>query len=840
MTSKMVTTENSEIEKLDDASGESGSSPLKSTLITAILLAGIVSATILAYQPVLFDFFLGDDFVHLTWLKDAVHTPEMVWRNFHSSWLDGTTTKFYRPLISVFMVSDYMVWGANGLGFHLTNLLFHLVATVAIFFISGELLMATRRTGSVSVDQPDKMPWLYCVAAALAFGLYPLHAEAVSWITGRVDSVVTAFYTCSFLMYLKWRRQDAAMRPLWLTGCIVAMILGLLSKEMAVTLPPLFVIYELIFGKSIAIDLKNPMKMVKSTFEAGLAALRVTAPFWLLLVAYFGLRRYALGTFVGGYDDSLFFIADIKHFLLSWLHGLRMFLIPLNKNLMGAHHIITRGWEIHLALVAALVVLNLYFERRLARLFLFNSIFLCLALAPVYKIFAISDDLQGSRLAHVATVALALLVAMAFIVPRREDKSQSKSGNVSGVLSSTALRAVTACTYSLVLGLALWTNNQAWARAGHEANDIRRGLDVLYKNIKGDPQVLLVGLPDQIDGAYISRNALWGMTKVPQLHRDVWNCLMLNQYEQILPFGHFKQTLQSNPDKVQIYFWDKKKAEFSPLPLKERETASLQLSGPALADAITVDKAADKKWNTDGSLEVSGDMSRFGKPELIIDLGKKACFDVDFIKLAISDLGSDPALLQQEGADLLYTNDLKREFNLPDRTHADFRENEKEQNVVLPLRSLPEWALGGDSKKLKLRLPRGSRLRINSLSVIPAEEAIPRVDFENSGFFGSKGFIHLGDDNRSEKLTATSSKLDGAAGVVLEITRPNLCFEFQNTIRPSNVTMVELPFDSSGELVIERKQFPALGMYEARPWAVDKNGKKLGICGDHIVISVDS
>src|SRR3990167_7438096 len=102
-------------------------------------LVFVLAATLVAYSPVLFNFFNGDDFVHLTWLNDAIANPELIWRNFHSSWLDGTTTRFYRPLISVFMVSDYLIWGANGLGFRITNLLCHGVSTIFIFLIVSHL-----------------------------------------------------------------------------------------------------------------------------------------------------------------------------------------------------------------------------------------------------------------------------------------------------------------------------------------------------------------------------------------------------------------------------------------------------------------------------------------------------------------------------------------------------------------------------------------------------------------------------------------------------------------------------------------------------------------------------
>ncbi|MBX9694916.1 MAG: hypothetical protein K2Z81_21185, partial [Cyanobacteria bacterium] len=245
-------------------------------------------------------------------------------------------------------------------------------------------------------------------------------------------------------------------------------------------------------------------------------------------------------------------------------------------------------------------------------------------------------------------------------------------------------------------------------------------------------------------------------------------------------------------------------------------------------------------WSPDGTLEVKGDAGRFGKPEMIIDLGRRSCFHLDFVGITVEDLGSDPQLLHQEGADLLYTNDVRPNFNLPERTHADFQPNQKTQTVILPLRGLPEWSFGAMSHELKLRLPRSAHLKITGIKLMAPENVVPQMGFPNSGFFGTKGFLHLSQKDTQVPLHIDVSGIPGASGAVLEVTRPNLYFELQNTILESKVKMTDLPFSKEGELILRRKELPALGVYEARPWAVDKNGKKLGICGDHIVISVES
>src|ERR1700735_2252851 len=92
---------------------------------TRLQVGFLLLVTVLIYSPVLFNFFVGDDFVHLSWLSKCSADPALLFRNFNHNWLDVVTVKFYRPLISVFMFIDYMIWRTNGFGFHVTNLIFH-------------------------------------------------------------------------------------------------------------------------------------------------------------------------------------------------------------------------------------------------------------------------------------------------------------------------------------------------------------------------------------------------------------------------------------------------------------------------------------------------------------------------------------------------------------------------------------------------------------------------------------------------------------------------------------------------------------------------------------------
>lgn len=789
-------------------------------------LALIVLATTLVYSPIAFNFFVGDDFVHLTWLSQAVHNTELIWRNFHSSWLDGTTTRFYRPLISVFMVTDYLIWGVNGFGFRLTNLLFHLSSSILIYFVVSR---------SAQMERPSSALKTWGLAAALLFALYPLHPEAVSWITGRVDSIVTTFCLGSLWSYMCWRQSK---KFLWCVSTMLFMWLGLFSKEMAITLPAIFLAYEaLLVNQNSSGTISESSS--GSILSKGINWLKPTLPFWLALVFYFGLRRIALGTFVGGYDDSLLFISDWRAFISGKVHALRMLLIPINKEVFGSHHWLTKMWTF--AIVASTFFAGVAFVRRpqIRRAIIFNCAWLLFSLLPVYKIFAIADDLQGSRLGYVATVPLCILLTSAFALWL----DQKNKGNVQTIICALAVLLF------IPAGIICWANNQAWAQAGRESNAIRAALSDLYKQIEGDPQVLFIGLPDQKGGAYICRNSLWGMTKKPQLDRDIFNCQMVNSFEPILPFGYLKESIAASPDQIKIFRWSSTDSKFIAVSLASNSTKTsednLQWTGNKLAEIISPEmhpgSQAKSLWCADGALEAWSAAGAKGRAAMDIMLNGKPSWSCEFVAVTVEPLPSDKESASN-GADLLLANDLNPDFDLARRAHSELITDAKTgvSKFIFALHSLPEWSLGGNCRDLKLLLPDNSHMLVTAVELISAEQLIPHLNFANSGYLGTKGFLHLSSKEKSQELLVDASKVAGANAAFLEITRPNLLFESQNSAEECKVIMKTIALDSpQGHVVLKREFFPATGIYEARVKAVDTNGHPVGLAGDHIVVSVE-
>ncbi len=127
-------------------------------------------------------------------------------------------TGYWHPLTWLSFMLDYQLFKGWAGGYHLVNVLFHVINTLLLFYV----LM--RMTGAV---------WPSAFVAT-AFALHPLHVESVAWISERKDVLGVFFWLLTMWAYIRF-----VGRPK-ITGYLLVIIflaLGLMAKPMLVTLP---------------------------------------------------------------------------------------------------------------------------------------------------------------------------------------------------------------------------------------------------------------------------------------------------------------------------------------------------------------------------------------------------------------------------------------------------------------------------------------------------------------------------------------------------------------------------------------------------------------------------
>jgi tetratricopeptide (TPR) repeat protein len=148
----------------------------------------------------------------------------------------------WHPLTMLSHAVDYALWELNPMGHHLTSIIMHALNTFLVALLGFELV--TRGRTQLKLLAPGVLAT--GVAAALLFGLHPLHVESVAWVSERKDVLSALFFLLSLLAYLRYTsqvREDSA-KKLNYAASLVLFTLALMSKPMAISLPIVLLILD--------------------------------------------------------------------------------------------------------------------------------------------------------------------------------------------------------------------------------------------------------------------------------------------------------------------------------------------------------------------------------------------------------------------------------------------------------------------------------------------------------------------------------------------------------------------------------------------------------------------
>src|SRR5215813_12878864 len=196
----------------------------------------VVVLTVATFYPALQNRFVNwDDYRNIV---ENPHFRGLGWTNL--VWMFTTFhVGHYQPLSWVTLGLDYVLWGMNPFGYHLTSLLLHAATAVVFFFLARELLAIA--SGS---EENQIAVWIGAAIAALVFALHPLRVESVAWATERRDVLSGLFYTLTILTYLHaWRAGKLRGKWYWVT--LGLFLCAILSKSLTVTLPAVLLLLDI-------------------------------------------------------------------------------------------------------------------------------------------------------------------------------------------------------------------------------------------------------------------------------------------------------------------------------------------------------------------------------------------------------------------------------------------------------------------------------------------------------------------------------------------------------------------------------------------------------------------
>jgi tetratricopeptide (TPR) repeat protein len=153
----------------------------------------------------------------------------------HTYWWPTGEAGLYRPFTTLSYLFNYAILEDRDQpeGYHWINLLLHLTNVLLAYALALRLALGF---------------WPAVFISAL-WAVHPASTESVTNLIGRADLLAGFAGLSGFFLYLKSAQAKGWTRWLWLAGLAAVTSLGVFSKESAVAILPVIVLYELTWWK---------------------------------------------------------------------------------------------------------------------------------------------------------------------------------------------------------------------------------------------------------------------------------------------------------------------------------------------------------------------------------------------------------------------------------------------------------------------------------------------------------------------------------------------------------------------------------------------------------------
>ncbi len=486
-------------------------------------------ASLAVYSMVLPSYFMADDFVLIAQvsedLVEAYHNVQKI--------------GFLRPVILLSYYIDNKIWNFNASGFHLTNVLLHAINS---FLVSSLALILLKFFSPKNIL--NKKDFLISFFAGLFFLVMQCHSESVSWIAGRTDVIATSFTLLSLISCCYCLIKPSRMM---LIAALASFYAALYSKESAIPVPFIFLL------------LAGVQKYLHTEKFLSLKNIQIFTMFAGVEFIYFLHRYYALGTFIGGYGAS-YHTNFSPHIILDHFarYTIRVFLPPLSQEnaILFSHKNLTLWGSIELicflgSIAAIIFIVNSgrfhsLVNSKKAELFLPVTLFGCFALSliPVISMEISLFDTQSERFLYFPSVFVSIGTVYC----------------IAYLLKFMAVFVPVFCFIILFSGFQLYLVNLNWAEAGKISKNIALSL---AENVTSN-YILIINAPDNIKGAYISRNGIVHDLLIKFMNRDIiLDATVISLHSINSPDNEFKIVIKEKDSKPHFFFSLNEKAMFS-------------------------------------------------------------------------------------------------------------------------------------------------------------------------------------------------------------------------------------------------------------------------------------
>ena len=355
----------------------------------------------------------------------------------------------YRPIPTFSYFLIHSLAGLDPFYYHLSSVLLHTLNVLLVYFLFHLLL-----------GDPFK-----ALLGGLLFASHPVLTEAVDCIAFNEDLFAAFFFLLAFILYIKRFEKSAKGTAFYLS--LFFFFCGLLSKEMAITLPVVILLHDLTFEtvEEQAWSAKNVLSTIKNRWPAYLGYAAVS-------LFYLSLRFYIITKPGEGIKPHFGDLTDRLLFLPNHIFRfIKLAVAPYDLNVEHVYSYPSSLFEVnHLAgfmIPVGLAVFSFILFRRFKEIF-FGIWWFIITLVPVYNLIQIFNPI-AERYMYIPLIGFCLVVPIVLY------------GIFSRAFSRT--RTVKMVTLSMVLVIAVVYSNMTLARN----RDWKDGLTLWSKTVQQSP-----------------------------------------------------------------------------------------------------------------------------------------------------------------------------------------------------------------------------------------------------------------------------------------------------------------------------------------------------------------
>src|SRR5438132_8190032 len=189
----------------------------------------LIAVVFISYAPSVRNGFVWDDTALI--LRDPlIRSWRLIPQGFnHFLFVDATASDFYRPIQRLSYTIDYAAFAFRPGPYHITSLLWHSLAAIALLLFAEEILL------NFGVER--RRSRLIALGAALVWAIHPVQSAAVVYISGRADPLAATFGFFGLFLLGRGGRDSGTPNLLLLVGSGAALLLSAFSKESGLIFP---------------------------------------------------------------------------------------------------------------------------------------------------------------------------------------------------------------------------------------------------------------------------------------------------------------------------------------------------------------------------------------------------------------------------------------------------------------------------------------------------------------------------------------------------------------------------------------------------------------------------